>query len=210
MIIDVLLRVWQLRKNISLTKSIIDCCFVIERHILCRTNILGETLGEVPTGVGISLNLQAIHLTTLGGNQDSTFSTLRAIENDCLCTFQEGDLLNFRRQHVVGRTLYTVNDYERHVGVIVVVQTVVIHTPEVDTCHVIGRQSTNQTQHVFKAALSIVFLRQLFHVYIRDTSEQMVGIHVAVSNMNLLFHHGRISIVSGLGASRQWRYCHHG
>ena len=38
----------------------------------------------------------------------------------------------------------------------------------------------------------------------------MIGILVAESNMDFLFHHGGISVVSSLGIDRQRRYRKHG
>ena len=206
MIIDILLRVRQLYiGSITLTKSIVIGGFVEECHILCRTNILREYLGKVPTGVGIGLNLQAVHLATLGGNQDGALGTLGAIEHDSLCALQEGNLLNLRRKYVVRRTLHTVDDYKRHIVVVVIIQTVVVHSPKV-----VAVPSADKAIHVFQTTLCIVLLRQLFHIDIGNTSEKMVGIYVAECNMDFLFHHCRVSVVSGLGTSRQWRYCHHG
>ena len=82
-------------------EAVVGTGFVVECHVLCRTQILRELLGEMPTGVGVSRNLKTVHLATLGGDQDGTLGTLRAIEYDSLRTFEEGDLLDFRRKHVV-------------------------------------------------------------------------------------------------------------
>ena len=159
----------------------------------------------MPTGVGIGINLQAIHLTTLGGNQDSTLGTLGTIEHDSLCALQEGNLLNLRRKYVVRRTLHTVDDYKRHIVVVVIIQTVVVHSPKV-----VAVPSADKAIHVFQTTLCIVLLRQLFHIDVGDTSEKMVGIYVAECNMDFLFHHCRVSVVSSLGKTRYWRCHQHG
>ena len=96
MIVDILLRVRRLIiRQVTLSNSIVIVGFVIERHVLRRAQILGEFLGDVPACIRIGLNLKTVHLTTLGRNQDSTLGTLRAIENDSLCSFEEGNLLYF-------------------------------------------------------------------------------------------------------------------
>ena len=179
MVVDVLLGIL-----CSCGKLVVQTSLVVERHILCRTQILREFLGHVETRVGVSLDLQAIHLATLGGNQNSTFCTFGAIEYDSLRTLEEGNLLDFRRQHVVGRTLHTVDDDEWKVAVVVGVKTVVVHTPQVATI-----PSADKGIHVFKTTHRIVLLRQLFHVDIRNASEKLVGILVAKRNMDFLFCH---------------------
>ena len=83
------------------------------------------------TGVGVGLDLKTVHLATLGGDQDGTLGTLGTIEHDGLSTLEEGDLLDLRRKHIVRRTLHTVDDDERHVAVVIIVKTVIVHTPKV-------------------------------------------------------------------------------
>ena len=96
MIVDILLRVRRLIiRQVTLSNSIVIVGFVIERHVLRRAQILREFLGDIPACIRIGLNLKTVHLTTLGRNQDSTLGTLRAIENDSLCSFEEGNLLYF-------------------------------------------------------------------------------------------------------------------
>ena len=161
------------------------------------------------TSIGSGSNLETVNMATLGGDEDGTLGTLGTIEYDSLCTLEEGDLLDFRRQHVVGWTLHTIDNHEGHVAVVVIVEAVVVHTPEV-----VAVPSTDKCIHVFKATHGIILLRQLFHVNVGNTSEQMVSIRVAESNMDFLFHHGRIGIlvsaVSSLSIDRQWRCSHHG
>ena len=82
-------------------KSVVDTSFIVKRHILCGTQILRELLGKVETGVSVGCYLKTVHLATLGSNQDGTLGTLSAIEHDSLCTFEEGDLLDLGRKHIV-------------------------------------------------------------------------------------------------------------
>ena len=82
-------------------KSVVSTGFVVESHVLCRTQILREFLGNMPTGVGVGCNLKTIDLTTLSGNQNGILRTLRTIEHNCLSTLEEGNLLDFRGKHVV-------------------------------------------------------------------------------------------------------------
>ena len=198
MIVDILL-------GISRIESVVGTGFVVKRHVLSRTQILRECLRHMEACIGIGFDLKTVHLATLGSNQDSTLGTLGAIEHNSLCTLEEGDLLYFRRKHIVRRTLHTVDDDERHVAVVVVVKTVIIHTPKV-----VAVPSANKRIHVLKATRHIILLLKLFHVHIGNTSEKMIGILVAESNMDFLFHHGGISVVSSLGIDRQRRYRKHG
>ena len=126
MIVNVLLRI-----SCARGKLVVKTSFVIERHILSRTQILGELLGKVETSIGIGVDLQAVDMTTLRGNQDSALGGFRTIKYNSLSTLEESNLLDFRRQHIVRRTLHTIDNYERHVAVVVIVQTVIVHTPEV-------------------------------------------------------------------------------
>ena len=200
MVVDILLGILG-----TTGKLVIQTCLVVEGHVLCRTQILGELLGKVPARVGVRRNLKTVHLAALGGNHDGTLGTLGTIEYDSLCSLQEGDLLNLRGQHVVGRTLYAIDNHERHVAVVVIVKTLIVHTPKV-----VAVPSADKSVHVFQTAHRVVFLRQLFHVNVGNSSEKMIGINVAESNMDFLFCHGRICVVSSLGIDRQWRYSKHG
>ena len=157
------------------------------------------------TRVGVGRNLKTIHLTAFRGNQDSTFGTLGTIEHNSLRTFKEGNLFNLRRKHVVGRTLHTVDNHERKIAVIIIVETLVVHTPKI-----VAIPSADEGIHIFKATHHVIFLLEFFHINIGNSSQQMVGIRIAESNMDLLFHHCGISIVSSLGIDRQWRRGHHG
>ena len=89
-VVDVLL-------GIFWSESVVCTRFVVERHVFSRSKILRECLGDMEAGVGICIDLQAVDLSALGGNQDGTFGTLGTIENHGLCTLEEGHLLNFRR-----------------------------------------------------------------------------------------------------------------
>ena len=113
----------------------------------------------MPTRIGVDVNLKAVHLAALGGNHNSTFGTLGTIEHDSLGTLEEGNLLDFRRQHVVGRALHTVDDDERQVAVVVIVQTVIVHTPKV-----VAIPTTNQGIHIFQTTHRVILLRQFLHV----------------------------------------------
>ena len=191
MVVDVHLRV-------AGVEAVVSTCLVVERHILCRAQILRECLGHVEAGVGVGLDLQAVNLAALRRDEDGTLSTLGAVEHHCLCTLEEGDLLNLGRQHVVRRALHAIDNHERQVAVVVVVEALVVHTPQV-----VAVPSANKSVEVFEAAHRVVLLLQLLHVDPRDAAENMVGILVAESNMYFLFHHGRISLVSCLSAGRK-------
>ena len=198
MIVDILLR-------ISWNQSVVGTSFVVECHVLSRSKILREFLCNVETCVGVGLNLKTVNLATLCCDQNGTLCALRTIEHHCLCTLEEGNLLNFRRKHIVRRTLHTIDNNERKVTVVVIVKTVIVHTPKV-----VSIPSANKRIHVLKTTRHIILLLELFHVNIGNASEKMVGILVAESNMDFLFNHGRISVVCGLGIDRQWRYRKHG
>ena len=202
MVIDVLLAVL---RHILVThgQRVVGQSFVIECHVLCTPQILRELLGYMETSVGIGLNLKAVHFATLGSNQDGTLGTLGTIEYDGLCTLQEGHLLDLTRQHVVRRTLHTVDDNDRHIRVVVIVQTVIVHTPKV-----VAVPATDKCIHVFKTTHRVILLRQLFHVYVADTTEQMVGIHVAESHMHFFLRHNRIAVCFLRGLSIP-RHRHH-
>ena len=198
MIVDILL-------GIPRIEAIVSTGFVVKRHVLSRAKILREFLRHMETCIGIGFDLKTVHLATLGGDEDGTLGSLGAVEHHGLCTLEEGDLLYFRRKHIVRRTLHTVDDDERHVAVVIIVKTVIVHTPKV-----VAVPSANKCIHVLKATRHIILLLKLFHVHIGNTSEKMIGILVAESNMDFLFHHGGISVVIGLGIGRQWRYRKHG
>ena len=87
MIVDILL-------GISRIETVVPAGLVVKGHILSRSQILGEFLRHVETGVGVGLDLKTVHLATFGGDQDGTLGTLGAIEHDSLCTLEEGDLLD--------------------------------------------------------------------------------------------------------------------
>ena len=94
MIVDILLAVpW--------IKTVIPTCLIVECHILCRTKILRESLCYMPASIGIGCNLKTVNLTTLGGDKDSALGCLCTIEHDSLCTLEECNLLNLRREYVV-------------------------------------------------------------------------------------------------------------
>ena len=208
MIIDILLRVlW--------TKSVVCTSLVVECHILCRTKILREFLSHIETCIGIGLNLETINLTTLSSDKDCALSTLGTIENYSLCTLKEGNLLDLRRKYIVRWTLYTVDDNEWQVIIVISVKKVMFITIKV--CDVIfltpeitAIPSTNESVQVIQTTHGIILLPQFLHIDIGNTSEKMVGILVAESNMDFLFYHSRISIVSSLGISRHWRSSQHG
>ena len=197
MVVDILLLV-------SCFFAVVGKGLVVECHVLSRAQILGELLGNMETRVGVDVNLQAVHLAALGGNHDSAFGTFGTIEHDSLGTLEEGDLLDFRRQHVVGRTLHTVDDDEREVVVVVIIQTVIVHTPQV-----VAIPTTDQGIHIFQTTHRVILLRQFLHVDIRDTSEKMVCLDVAESNMDYLFSHGSIGLLSCLGIDRHRRSYNH-
>ena len=158
MIVDILLGVLRI-VGTTHSMSIVKKRFIVECHVLCRAEILGEFLCHMETSVGIGRNLKSVDLAALGSDQDGTLGTLGTIEHNCLSTLQEGNLLDFRRKHIVRRTLHTVDNNERHVGVVVIVEAVVIHAPKV-----IAVPSTDEGIHVFKATHRIILLLQFFHI----------------------------------------------
>ena len=198
MVVDILLRV-------SGIETVVHTGLVVECHVLCTTNILRELLGHVEASVGVGLDLQTVNLTALGGDQDSTLGTFGTIEHHSLCTLQEGDLLDLGRQHVVRRTLHTIDDHERHVPVVIIIKTVVVHTPKV-----VAVPSANKGIHVFQATRHVILLLQLFHVDISHASEKLVGILVAERYMHFLFCHDRITVFCSLCVDCQRRYSNRG
>ena len=196
-------------REVLYAKSVVDTGLVVEGHVLCRAKILRKFLSHMPARVGVGHDLQTVDLATLGGDEDGTLGSLGAIEHHSLSALKEGNLLDFGRKHVVGRTLHAIDNHERKIAVVVGVETVVVHTPKV-----VAIPSANKRIHIFEAAHRIVLLLQLFHVDIGNASEEMVGILVAESDMDFLFHHdgigGLFDLVSELGADRQWRNSQHG
>ena len=93
-IIDILLR-------ISRSKTVVCTSFIIQGHVLSRTEIFRKLFCHMKTGVSVHLHLQTVNSSTFGGYENSALGSLRTIEHHGLCTLEEGDLLNLGRKHIV-------------------------------------------------------------------------------------------------------------
>ena len=106
-IVDTFRAVW---KVVWIT-AIIQESLIVKTHVLSRTEILRISLGNIPSGIGIHLYLQAIaYSTTLGGNHDYTIGSTAAIKHRSLCTLEERDALYLGRGYVACLTWHTINE----------------------------------------------------------------------------------------------------
>ena len=108
-------------------------------------------------------------MTTLGGNQDSALGSTATIKHHSLGTFQEGNLLDLRGQHVVGLTGYTVDQHEL-VG---------------ETPHTIAVITGHITLQIVKAIGIVVLIHQVSVVHAGDTTQNIFLGHLAECHIDL-------------------------
>ena len=164
-VVDGLCRIWQ----VVFGTAIIEESFVVESHVLSRTEILRKSLGYVPARIGIHLNRQAIaNLATLGGNENHAIGSLAAIEYCGLGTLQERDILNLVGANITGFTWHTV-DEDECIGI-------TPHTTAIITGYI--------TLHIVKAVGIIVFLCQFSDVDGAHTTEHIALVRLLERHVN--------------------------
>ena len=143
---------------------------IVEGHVFGSTQILGERLGNVPTGVGTHLDLQVLVVATLGGDQDHTLGSTATIENHGLGALHEGHLSNLVGLYVVGITGHTVNEHQ-----------IIGLAPQRGSV-----ETRDIALHIVEAVGVVVLRGKFLVVEHRHTTQQILLRHTAEGDVHLL------------------------
>ena len=122
--------------------------------------------------VGPHLNLQSVVLSAFGRDEHGALCGLAAIEYNGLCTFQEGDLVDFARHDIGCITRHTIY-HDQITGI------VAVHSPKRITV-----KATDIPLHIVKAVGIIVLFHQVGHVDNGYTAEDILLGHLAIGHLH--------------------------